>query len=65
MSPSEKPRVLYRVEDAAELLSIGRTSVYALIKNGELESVQIGHRRRVPADALAAYVERLRSGIAA
>jgi excisionase family DNA binding protein len=52
-------RVLLTVEAAARQLSIGRTTMYALIKTGAITTVRIGHLRRVPADAIAAYVERL------
>lgn len=55
-------RLLLTPERAAEQLDIGRTTVYGLIAAGELESVRIGRSRRVPADALVAYVERLRGG---
>lgn len=54
-------RILLTPERAAERLDIGRTTVYGLIDSGELESVKIGRSRRIPADALIAYVERLRS----
>ena len=35
---------------AAQLLSVGRTSVYELIATGDLESVHIGRSMRIPAD---------------
>jgi excisionase family DNA binding protein len=53
------PRTLLTVEAAAAQLSIGRTTMYALIKAGEIFSVRVGHLRRVPADALTAYVQQL------
>lgn len=61
MDPQQrKPRrVLLKVEDAARQLSVGRTTMYALIKAGHIPTVRIGQLRRVPADALAAYVDRL------
>jgi excisionase family DNA binding protein len=52
-------KLLLTVEEAADQLGIGRTLMYALIRTGEVESVQIGRLRRVrPAD-LAAYAARL------
>lgn len=54
-------RTLLTVEAAAAQLSIGRTTMYALIKAGAVESVLVGRLRRVPADALARYLERLRT----
>ncbi|WP_026421254.1 helix-turn-helix domain-containing protein [Actinokineospora inagensis] len=53
------PRVLLTVEAAAALLSISRTRMYALIKNGAIHSVRIGRLRRVPADALTTFTNAL------
>ncbi|MGW0839415.1 helix-turn-helix domain-containing protein [Streptomyces sp. NPDC002787] len=53
--------VLLTVEEAARRLRIGRTTCYALIRTGELESVPVGRLRRIPVDAPARYVARLRS----
>jgi excisionase family DNA binding protein len=52
--------LLLTVERAAERLEIGRTKVFELMATGELESVLIGRLRRIPADALRSYVDRLR-----
>jgi excisionase family DNA binding protein len=52
-------RVLLTPEEAGEGLGIGRTTVYALMKSGELESVQIGRLRRIPTSALHDYAARL------
>jgi excisionase family DNA binding protein len=52
--------VLLTVEEAAERLRIGRTSMYRLVSTGAVESVMVGRLRRVPAECLAAYVARLR-----
>lgn len=43
--PASRPmpaRVLLTVEEAAQLLHIGKTKTYSLVKTGELESVLIG-----------------------
>lgn len=53
--------LLLTPERAADQLDVGRTTVYSLIASGELDSVKIGRSRRIPADALVAYVERLRT----
>lgn len=52
-------KLLLTPEEAAEVLSIGRTKVYALIAEGELVSVRIGNSRRVPLDAVNEFIERL------
>ncbi|MFF4595271.1 excisionase family DNA-binding protein [Amycolatopsis sp. NPDC001319] len=54
-------RILLTVEEAAEQLSIGRTTMFALIKAGDITTVRVGRLRRVPATAVADYVDRLTS----
>lgn len=50
---------LFKTAEAALQLGLGLTTTKALIKSGELRSVKIGRARRVPADAIREYVERL------
>lgn len=62
---TEKPanaqlRVLFTVEEAARALGIGRTRMFELIQHGDVETVLIGRLRRIPVDALDAFVARLR-----
>ena len=52
-------RLLLTAEETAEILSIGRTKVYELMRLGLLESVKHGCRR-IPTDAVQSYVDRLR-----
>lgn len=54
-------RLLLTVEAAAERLSISRTRMYALIKSGEVASVQVGRLRRIPVSALDNFTARLLS----
>jgi len=56
------PPLLYRVEDAAELLALSRTTVYELIASGQLASCKIGKARRVPASALEAFIVATENG---
>ena len=41
---------------AAQMLSVGRTSVYELIATDDLETVHIGRSMRIPADSVHALV---------
>ena len=50
---------LLTVDQVAELLQISRWSVYRLIWANDLRSVQIGRCRRVPQEALDAYLAQL------
>lgn len=52
--------LLYKPEAAAAALGIGRSKLFELIAAGHIETVQIGRARRVPADALEAFIQRLR-----
>jgi excisionase family DNA binding protein len=52
-------KMLLTPEEAAEMLSIGRSKVYELMASQALGSVKIGTCRRVPAEALQAYVDQL------
>jgi len=54
-------RMLFRPEEAAELLGIGRSKFYELMAEGVIDSVRIGACRRIPLAALEEYVERLRT----
>ena len=55
-----EPRLLLRIEEAAQRLGIGRSLMYRLVLSGEVESVHVGRLRRIPAECLAEHVARLR-----
>ncbi|MGH3428525.1 MAG: helix-turn-helix domain-containing protein [Pseudonocardiaceae bacterium] len=57
--PGEPQLILLTVEEAAQRLAIGRTTMYALLKQGEITSLRLGRLRRIPAEALTAYTGRL------
>ncbi|TDU89446.1 excisionase family DNA binding protein [Kribbella voronezhensis] len=52
--------LLLTVEQAAQQLGIGRTTVFALVKSGDLESIPLGRLRRIPAECITEYINRLR-----
>ena len=51
--------LLVSVEQAAGLLGIGRTTLYELIRRGEVRPIRIGRSVRIPRRELEAFVERL------
>ena len=51
--------LLVSVEQAAGLLGIGRTTLYELIRRGEVRPIRIGRSVRIPRPELEAFVERL------
>ena len=52
-------KLLYRIPEVAEYLSISRSKVYELLKSGELRSVHIDRSRLVPARDPQAHVDFL------
>lgn len=52
-------RRLYTVPQVAEVLNVGRTVTYDLIRTGRLRSVKIGNLRRVPVEAIDEYLSTL------
>jgi excisionase family DNA binding protein len=53
---ADRTRLLLKPEEAAEILAVGRTQLYALLASGQLQSVKIGRLRRVPLAACESYV---------
>ena len=57
--PREHQQLLISVEEAAEILGIGRTAAYALVRKNQLKSVKIGRTRRVVLSSLNEYIQQL------
>jgi excisionase family DNA binding protein len=55
-------KLLVTPGEAAAILSLGRSTVYELMANGELESVRIKSCRRIPVAVLDRFVQRLLEG---
>ncbi|MET7583707.1 helix-turn-helix domain-containing protein [Streptomyces microflavus] len=47
-----------KVEEAARRLSIGRTTMYGLIRDGVVQTVPFGRSRRVPVQVLIDYLKQ-------
>lgn len=55
-------KLLLRESEAREMLGVSRTTLFELMRTGEIESVRIGRSRRIPVTALEEYVDRLGRG---
>ncbi|MFF4101645.1 excisionase family DNA-binding protein [Streptomyces sp. NPDC001903] len=53
-------RRLHSVQQAAELLGVGRSTAYEEIRLGRLRTVRSGRRRLVPTEYVDEYVELLK-----
>lgn len=54
-------RLLLRPEEAAAILGLGRSTIYELVRTGELPTVHIGRTTRIPARDLQSWIEQRRS----
>jgi excisionase family DNA binding protein len=54
----EQGRLLVRIMEAADLLSLSRTSIYNLIGDGSLEIVHMGKAVRVTMKSIRCWVEK-------
>ena len=54
------PPLLLTVRQAARELGLSRSTIYSLISTGELASIKIGRSRRIPWEAVVAFVATYR-----
>lgn len=55
-------RILLRVEEAAEAAGLSRAAMYGLVLGGVIPSIKVGRARRVPREALVAWVRAQLAG---
>lgn len=60
MTVHELPKRLLTLTETAHVLSIGRTHLFAEIRAGRITTVGTGKARRVPVEAIDAYVALLK-----
>ena len=58
-----RARLLFSPAEAAEVLGIGRTKLFALVGTGALFSIRIGVLRRIPVTAVDAYLADLKVSV--
>jgi excisionase family DNA binding protein len=54
--------ITVRIPQAAQMLGVGRTTIYTLINSGEIEIIKIGSATVIVVDSLRAYVTRRQLG---
>lgn len=45
-----------RISELAEILNLGRTATYQLVRSGKIPTVRIGGAIRIPVDALERWI---------
>ncbi len=54
------PPLLLSIPETCDETRLGRTKVYELIAEGQIEAVKVGRRTLVPYDSLLAWLAKLR-----
>ena len=49
----------YTINQTMNILGVGRTSIYKLVKSGELNALKLGRRTLIAASDIAALLNRL------
>jgi excisionase family DNA binding protein len=50
-------RLAYSINETAHQLSLGRTSIYAMIADGRLEAFKLGRRTLIKAESIRRLIE--------
>ena len=50
-------KLAYSINDTARTLSLGRTSIYAMIAEGRLEAFKLGRRTLIKAESIKRLVD--------
>jgi len=58
----EKEPQLYRIEEAASQLGVGKTFLRNLIGMGEIKAVKLGRSTRIPSSEIRRFVAKLTAG---
>lgn len=58
---SSSQLITVRIKEACRITGIGRSKLYELIADGEIEIIKIGAMTLVPIDALTRFIERRRA----
>ena len=58
LKQSEKTALLLSVEDLMPLLAIGKSSAYALVRSGQIRSIRIGKKYRIPREAVTEFISK-------
>jgi excisionase family DNA binding protein len=59
---TETPNRLLRVEEAAEILGLSKTTVYVMSRGADFPTVRRGRSVRIPLQALMRWIERNTDG---
>lgn len=61
IDPSPSP-ITVRIKDACRMTGIGRSKLYLLIADGEIETIKIGSMTLIPVASIEALIRRRQHG---
>jgi excisionase family DNA binding protein len=56
----DPPRLTVRIREACRMTGIGRTKIYELIQEGEIETIKVGAMTLIPVAGLERFIEARR-----
>ena len=56
------PKLLLRVQEAADALGVSRSTVYALVAEDAIPSVRVGRLVRIPVDRRQRWIDQRSTG---
>ena len=56
---------LHQLPEALQRLGVGRSTLYAMITAGDIETVHIGRRVLIPSDSIDRFIEANRQAVSA
>jgi len=60
LDTTDTPKLVYSVDECAALLGIGRSLAWQMVRQGQLGSFKIGHRRLIARQDLEAFIANRR-----
>ena len=60
LDTTDTPKLVYSVDECADLLGIGRSLAWQMVRQGQLGSFKIGHRRLIARQDLEAFIANRR-----
>lgn len=58
MIEQQPPPITVRIRDACRMTGIGRSKLYELISEGEIETIKVGSMTLVPVRSIETFLER-------
>lgn len=63
-TPDDLPLIL-RIEDLMEVLDIGKNTAYELVRSGQVQSIRVGSKIRIPKHAVLKFLSLPETGASA